>query len=193
MITFSLCASLCCPEDDIPAQEFFIENDNLISVENNSNSFSLNDQFTIETVIANNQIDTGGNAIAISDLFYSDILNDSFLQHSLILYRETGFGTLSPISILEEDVQTSTGTTDVSNEFITVRSYYDAMTNSFRSKFSITLKESGTFFLSDNRFGFNDFRGITISGGIFELGFVQINTSINNANTDGAFEITVIE
>jgi hypothetical protein len=124
-------------------------------------------------------------------LFYDDILYTSFLQHNLVLYKETGFGTLSPITVTLDDIENIEGLTEVNGNFMQIRSYYDSNTNTFISEFSITLKESGTFFISDNRFGLNDYRGIFITGGVLELGFAQIKSPIQNANEDGGYRFTV--
>ncbi len=194
MLLFSLCATLCCPEDDItPANTFSIQNENLISVEGNFSTFNLNDKITIQTEIPNNQVDLNGNPIDLKDLFYPDILENAFLEHSITLFKETGFGTLSEIIVSNSDIENITGTTEVNSEFINVINVYDSDSDSFKSTFSITLKETGTFFLSDKRFGFDDFSGIRISGGVFELGFVEINTSIQNSNAEGAYEFIVNE
>ena len=83
------------------------------------------------------------------------------------------------------------GLTEVNGNFMQIRSYYDSNTNTFISEFSITLKESGTFFIYDNRFGLNDYRGIFITGGVLELGFAQIKSAILNANEDGGYRFTV--
>ena len=191
MLVFSLCASLCCPEEDTPSEQFFIENNNLVRIVNNTDTFNLNDVITIETVIDNNQNTVNNEDILLSNLFYDDILDTSFLQHNLVLYEETGFGTLSPITVTLDDIENIEGITEVNGNFMQIRSYYDSNTNTFISEFSITLKESGTFFISDNRFGLNDYRGIFITGGVLELGFAQIKSAIQNANEDGGYRFTV--
>ena len=192
MLSFSLCASLCCPgEDDSPAVNYNVEKENLIRVEDNANSFNLNEQIIIETTIPNQVTTLDGITINISDLFYSDILEDSFLQHRLTLFKETGFGTLSKIAVTNADIEASEGNTQSFNDIIEIQSVYDSGTNTFRNKFSITLKESGTFYLSHSRFDFDDFRSIEISGGIYELGFVTITSNITNANSDGGYTFTV--
>ncbi len=193
VLAFSLCATLCCPEEEDFANTFVIENENLIRIEDNTDTFNLNDQITIITEIPNSQTDVNGNTVLLSNLFYNDVLNESFFQHSLTLYRQTGFGTLSEISVLEEDIQNNIGETLTNNSFIITRSFYDATTDSFISSYSITLRETGTFYLSDNRLAINDFRGIFLTGGIYELGFADIKTSIQNANMENAYEFTVTE
>lgn len=191
MLVFSLCSVLCSTEEDTPSEQFFIENNNLIRIVNNTDTFNLNDVITIETVIDNNQTTVNNEDILLSNLFYDDILYTSFLQHNLVLYKETGFGTLSPITVTLDDIENIEGLTEVNGNFMQIRSYYDSNTNTFISEFSITLKESGTFFISDNRFGLNDYRGIFITGGVLELGFAQIKSAIQNANEDGGYRFTV--
>ena len=191
MLVFSLCSALCSTEEDTPSEQFFIENNNLIRIVNNTDTFNLNDVITIETVIDNNQTTVNNEDILLSNLFYDDILYTSFLQHNLVLYKETGFGTLSPITVTLDDIENIEGLTEVNGNFMQIRSYYDSNTNTFISEFSITLKVSGTFFISDNRFGLNDYRGIFITGGVLELGFAQIKSAIQNANEDGGYRFTV--
>lgn len=191
MLVFSLCSALCSTEEDTPSEQFFIENNNLIRIVNNTDTFNLNDVITIETVIDNNQTTVNNEDILLSNLFYDDILYTSFLQHNLVLYKETGFRTLSPITVTLDDIENIEGLTEVNGNFMQIRSYYDSNTNTFISEFSITLKESGTFFISDNRFGLNDYRGIFITGGVLELGFAQIKSAIQNANEDGGYRFTV--
>lgn len=191
MLSFSLCASLCCPGEDEPGANFTVENSNLISIENNTNTFSLNDQIIINTIITEEQITINDESINLSDLFYNDTLNDSFLQHSLTLYKETGFGTLSTIEVTNDNIEISEGIADSFNDIIQIRNVYDAATNSFRSQFSIVLRETGTYYLSSNRFNFNDSGEIIVSGGIFELGFVTISTTILNAEANGGYKFIV--
>lgn len=191
MLSFSLCASLCCPGEDDLGENFSVENKNLISIENNANGFNINDQITIETVISNEQTTIDSQLINLSDLFYSDILNESFLQHSLTLYKETGFGTLSKIAVTNQNIETTEGRIESFNDILQVRNTYDANTNTFRSKFSITLKEEGTFYISSDRFNFEDLGAITIYGGVVELGVVSITTSIDNAEDNGGYKFVV--
>jgi hypothetical protein len=189
MLSISLCATLCCPEEDgRSAINFTVENNNLILVENNTDNFNLDSQMIIEMIIDNNQLTTSGDPILLSDLFYDDVLSDSFLYHSLALYKETGFGTLSKISVTNANIETTEGIAESFGETIELRSVYNSNTNTFRNKFAISLRELGTFYLSNNRY---DFDGIKISGGIYELGLVTITTTINNSNTEGGYKFTV--
>lgn len=74
MLVFSLCSVLCSTEEDTPSEQFFIENNNLIRIVNNTDTFNLNDVITIETVIDNNQTTVNNEDILLSNLFYDDIL-----------------------------------------------------------------------------------------------------------------------
>ena len=192
MIGTSFLATICSPEDE-PAQTFRVDTENIITVEGNQSNFNLNDAIVISTDISNSQVDTSGNSFLLSSLFYDDTLNESFLQHTLVLYRENGFGTLSEIAITNDDIQSLVGETETNNEFITTRSYYDSATDSFRSQYSITLREAGTYYLSHTRLNFSDLSKIFITGGIFELGFVEITTCIQNSNGDCAYAFEVTE
>lgn len=192
MLSFSLCATLCCPEDE-ETRTIFVENENLIRIQNNQNIFNLNDNIVIETEISNNQISGINEDIQLTDFFYNDDLESSFLQYTLTLYKQTGFGTLSKITVTNQDIITESGAIEPNGQNIEVKNFYDESTNSFKSRFSINLQESGTFFLSNTRLIFDDSRQIRISGGIYELGYIEITTSIQNANTEGAYMFEVIE
>ena len=43
ILVFSLCSALCSTEEDTPSEQFFIENNNLIRIVNNTDTFNLND------------------------------------------------------------------------------------------------------------------------------------------------------
>ncbi|MDO1500614.1 hypothetical protein Q2T40_10775 [Winogradskyella maritima] len=189
MLTFSLCASLCCPGEE-EATQFNISNDNLVQIENNATVFAVDDFLVIETIIPNNQTTVDGQTIQLSNLFYDDVLSESFLEHSLSLYLETQFGTRSPIQLTEEVVFADEGMVNLSNEIIRVLQGYDEASNSFRSRIRIQLKESGTLFLG-GRGSFAQSNAIEIYGGIYELGFANISTTIRNANAQGLYEFVV--
>ncbi|WP_034058483.1 hypothetical protein [Lacinutrix jangbogonensis] len=105
------------------------------------------------------------------------------------MYKLTNFGTITRIPLTESNIQNIEGQTIIENDLINVRSLYNG--SSFANKFSITLLEPGTFYLSGNRFNSHDDGKLTIDGGVFEFGYIRINSTIINANANGGYEFTV--
>ena len=105
MVVISLCASLCCPEeDDIFTNTEFVTNNGLIAVGNDESSFNVDDIIFIETSIENNQTTTNGNDINLSDLTYSEI-GQSRAFMNLVLYKETGFGSIVEIPLNQNSIE----------------------------------------------------------------------------------------
>lgn len=190
MVVISLCASLCCQEeDDIFANTEFVTNNNLITVDNNASAFNVDDVIFIETSINNNQTTTNSDSINLSDFTYSEI-GQSRAFMNLTLYRESGFGSVVEIPLNESAIEVIDGEVTTNGEFIQVSSLYDG--SGFRSRFGIKLLESGTYYLAGTGLLSSSGEGtITISIGVSELGFVNIDSSIVNSDTQGRYTFTV--
>ncbi|SHH61796.1 hypothetical protein [Winogradskyella jejuensis] len=190
MVGISLCASLCCPEeDDYLDQTLFVQNDTIISVENNQTTYDVGDTIVIETVIENDQLTIDNLNITLSDFTYAEI-GESRAFHQLALYKETAFESVVQIPLNESSIEVNSGDVRLNNQLIEVISLYDG--NTFRSKFSIRLLESGTFYLAGPRLLFNNSGGeTTINVGVYEKGFVDITSKIINSDEDGKFVFTV--
>ena len=182
---------MCCPEEDDPIR-ISIENDSIISVANNQNTFALNDTLIIETTIENSQVSTDNQHITLTSYFYLDSPESIFLTHNLQLYKESNFGTMVSIPLSSENMEVYEGRvfTNDNTRFpnIEIRSPYTNQT-AFKNKFGIHLKESGVFYLSSTRL--TNGGVISISGGVYEKGLITINTHIINANTDGLYRFVV--
>jgi len=190
MVVISLCASLCCPEeDDIFANTEFFTNNDLINIDNNTSSFNVDDIIFIETYIDNNQTTTNGNSINLSDYTYSEI-GQSRAFMNLILYKESGFDSVVEIPLNENVIEVVNGEVSINGEFIQISSLYDG--TGFRSRFGIKLLEPGTYYLAGTGLLSTSGDGtVVISIGVSELGFVNIDSSIVNSDTQGRYTFTV--
>ncbi|MGB5420175.1 hypothetical protein, partial [Algibacter sp.] len=103
LTTISLCAGLCCSgEDDNDYQSFEVQNDTIISIENDETVFQLNDTIFINTLIKNSQTTVDNEIIILSD--FLDLDADPFLYNTLILYKKTSFGTLAKIAVTNSNI-----------------------------------------------------------------------------------------
>jgi len=188
MLSISLCASLCCSgEDDYYAPTIDITNDTIITVENNQNTFAIDDFIVIDATIFDNQVTESGAIVELSNYDYGEI-NQSFYQHDLALYKYTNFGTVVKIPLLIEHLNVINGEIIINNTTISIRSFFDGA--QYRSTFGIQLLEAGEYFIADAH---NDLNSVEINGGDSNLGFVKIRSKIVNSNTDGRYEFTVTE
>ncbi|WP_299116778.1 hypothetical protein [uncultured Winogradskyella sp.] len=189
MVGFSLCASLCCPEEDITNQTLRVENNNLISVDSNQTSFNIGDSIFIETIIQDNQTTIEDVDINLSDFTYAEI-DESRAFHQLVLYKETAFESVVEIPLNENSINTTEGEVRLNNQLIEVISFYNG--NSFRSKFNIQLLESGVYYLAGPQFLFNNSNGeTTVNLGVYERGYVNITSRIVNSDEQGKYVFTV--
>ena len=188
-----LCASVCCPEDNDFANQISIENNTIISIENNANTFNIDDTIYIERIIENSQITTNGQNVLLSDYFYLDLPETVLLRYSINLSKDSGFGNRTSIPIDNEFIEILEGNviSDTSQSFpnLEVNSFYNG--THFRSKFGIQLKERGTFYLSSVSALDSRNNSIIISGGEYNKGFIDISTKIVNADADGFYKFVV--
>ncbi len=187
-----LCASFCCNEEEDFTNQISIENNTLISIENNTNTFAIDDTIYIITTIENAQTTTDNQNVILSDYFYLDLPESVVLGYNLNLYKDSDFGNKIAIPIDEEFIEILEGniTTDTSPNFpnLTITSIFNG--THFKSKFGIQLKESGTFYLSKSQIG-NNTIPLTIFGGDYNKGLIDISTKIINADADGFYKFVV--
>jgi hypothetical protein len=92
-ITISLCASICCPpEDDYLDTTYYIDNDEIININNNHNEFNVGEYIFIETNIANEQITSDNEVIILSNYDYAEV-GQSQYSYFLSLNKQTEYGT----------------------------------------------------------------------------------------------------
>ncbi|WP_299886778.1 hypothetical protein [uncultured Lacinutrix sp.] len=188
VITLCLTNTQCHRDDDYYSQEFYVDNNQLVEIDNNTVNFNINESIVIETNISNQQTTESGQDILLTNYYYEDFDPKTY-RYSLTLYKENAFGTISKIPLTLDSISSIEGETAVLSGNAYVSCIYDG--TSFKNKFSINLPEAGTFYLASERFLSDNNGELRISGGIYELGNVNINTIIVNANANGAYEFTV--
>lgn len=187
--TVSLCASLCCPgEDDSFISEIYIENNTVIQIENNQNNFAVGEEIIIDTNILLQQTTTNDIQVELSNYDYSEI-NQSAYRYTLVLYKLNEFGSISKIPLSESNISSIEGNTFIQNGSLFTEAIFDGI--SYKSKCSITLAESGTYFLADERFLIDNNGTLNILGGVSEFSFVNITSTIVNANENDGYEFIV--
>ena len=187
-----LCAGFCCNEDEDFTNHISIENNSIVSIENNANTFTIDDTIYIEAVIENVQITTDNQNVILSDYFYLDLPETVVLGHNLNLFKDSGFGSKIAIPIDEEFIEIIEGNviTDTDSNFpnLAITSVFNG--THFKSKFGIQLKEIGTFYLSKSQIG-NNTIPLVIFGGDYNKGLIEINTKIVNSDPDGFYKFIV--
>ncbi|MFI1771383.1 hypothetical protein [Thalassobellus citreus] len=183
MLTISLCGGLCCPpEDDYTTIN--IENNNIVKIENNQDTFNLGEKIYITTIIKNQQTSVDNQTLLLTD-YLDTTNNEAYIYNSFTLYKETNFNTLSIIPINNDVLEIITGNATVNNEYIQVESPYNS--NTFTSKFSITLLESGTFYLSGNGYNNAVYFDVNTNG----KEYISISSEIINSNDNNYYKFTV--
>ncbi|WP_396601245.1 hypothetical protein [Algibacter sp. R77976] len=187
LITISLCAGLCCPEEDDYNYEYFeVLNDTIISIENDETVFQLNDTIFINTLIKNSQTTVDNETIILSDLL--DLDADPILYNNLILYKETSFGTLAKIAVTNSNIIILDGLADNTyDELIEVKNMYNSV--NFSSKFGIKLLETGTYYLGTPNLDYSERVNITGSSGYDRQ--INIQSKIIDSDENGAYKFIV--
>lgn len=187
----SLCAGLCCPEEDeIDYQQIDIDNDSIISIENNKNTFNVNDRIFINTTIKNEQLTQDNESVVLSDYLKSDESNNFY--HTLVLFRETSFGTLSKIPLNEDNIEVTSGSVALNEAYIQITNLFNG--DSYTSNFSIRLLETGTFYLANSTFDGNNIGRVYLYGSCYNNNStinINIISSIINSEANGAYKFTV--
>ncbi|AUC81503.1 hypothetical protein [Lacinutrix sp. Bg11-31] len=190
-LSIAICASLCCPEeDDYIENNINIENDTIVQVQDNQNTYTVGEAIIIETNIGLNQTRTTGQEISLADYDYSE--PESFYSYSLALYKLNAFGSSSKIPLNISNINLIEGTTTIQNGVLFIEAAFNG--NSYNNKVSITLSEAGSYYLSGDYYSYsqNNSPGeLQIIGGVSEFAFVNIYSEIVEANPDGYFEFTV--
>jgi len=160
LITISLCAGLCCPEEK-GFDNIFIENNDIIKINGNKNTFNVGDKIYISVTI--NPLQTSSNNKMINLLDLINFTNDSVpIYNSFSYKKETKYNTLSNIIINETDLEVLSGEISLNNEFIEIYSL-NHNSNNFICEFGITLLETGVFYLSSSSFYVDGLSNTTIS------------------------------
>lgn len=187
-LSLLLCATTCtdgCGGEN-PSKQYNVENNTLIEIENNANTFNLGETIYIGTSIADEQITTDNLQINISDFH-----NYNSLDYTLGLYKEFNFGSPTKIPVNQNNIEIIYGDliadNNINNPHLLVKNTLE--NGSFSSKFGIKLLETGTYYLGSN-YADNNNGTITIYSGNQE-GDLILKTTIVNANTDNFYQFTV--
>ncbi|MBQ0768701.1 MAG: hypothetical protein KBT58_05375 [Bizionia sp.] len=187
LTTIALCVSLCCPEDDdYNGRNYTIENDNLLSVENNITTYNLGDTLYFETAISNTQNTTTNESISIIDFTQ----NGEPITYSLLVYKLNSYGNLDRLVLNEDSITAIEGSVlvieDPNNPYLQLQTVLTE--NSYKNKFGVTLLEPGTYYIGGDYNAYNGKIGIYTYN---EFGSLNINTKIVNSNTEGLYVFTI--
>jgi len=190
IIPFSLllCVATCGSDGcgEFYPEQYNVENNSLIEIENNINTFNVGETIYIISTITDVQTTTENLQFNISDFH-----NYDSLDYLLGLYKETNFGTLSKITVSQNNIEIISGDIiaddNVNNPTILVKNAL--LNDTFSSKFGIKLLESGTYYLGSNYID-NNKGTITIYSGNSD-GDLILRTHIINSNADDFYQFTV--
>ena len=181
--------SSCVPPEEIFHEAYSIENNAIISIENNQNTFHIDDTIIIETVIENSQTTTNNQSINLTDSFYADTPESIRLYNTLYLFKESNFGRPVSVHIKNEYLEVMDGEAETNaNPGINIVNIYNGTV--FKSKFGIQLKEKGTYYLSGS-YIIKQKSYTQFTGGVYQLGTIEINSTIINADATGLYKFTV--
>lgn len=188
MMGFSLCASLCCPGEDFPPVEL-VTNNTIITIENNRRTFNIGESISIETSIDATQTTISGNTINLNNFIIGDSDNDA--TYAIVLYRENEFGETLVYTLTDDNLIIEEGDAIAEGRLIQVSNI--ASGNQFRSRFSITLQEPGTYNLAGvGLLAASNSGIITVNiGNNPDFGFVNINSRIVGSDERGSYTFTV--
>jgi len=191
MVTVSLCAGLCCGEDDNYNSSYVnysVVNDNLITIQNNSTTINVGETITIETVVEDQQENENGEVVFISNV----ISEDSSLIFELVLYKLNIYNNIERVALNEESILQIEGNAFIAEEsnapFVGFSSVLSEG-NSHVNTTGFTILEPGTYYIGANYYN-NNFGSVIISGNS-SIGGVQLYTKIVNSNEEGLYEFSV--
>ena len=187
LATISLCVSLCCPEDDdYNGNHYFIENNELLSVQNNITQLNVGDTLYFETNINTIQTTTTNDTIDLYDFSRPD----ESMRYHLFVYKPNSNDDLEPLTLNENTIIPITGpilvSEDPDNPYITVETILE--NDAFKNVFGVVVLETGTFYIGSYLDAPNGEINVIISNGIDD---VHINTKIVNSNPQGLYQFTV--
>ncbi|WP_298496592.1 hypothetical protein [uncultured Algibacter sp.] len=189
LITVSLCAGLCCPpEEDYNYESIQIQNDHLINIENDQNTFQLNDTIYINTVINNIQKTIDGIDINLTDYLITEEAPSLF--YNMTLYKETNFGTPVKITVTNDNLIVINGSVENTyDSLIEVKNNYNDNDIDFKSKFGIKLLEKGSYYLASPNTDY--INQIEIYGNTIDNYQLLITSKIRNSDENSIYRFTV--
>lgn len=187
LTSIALCAGFCCPEeDDYRSIYYTIENDALLSVENNTTTLNLGDTIYFETAISDMQNTISNESISISDFLSSN----EPLNYSLLVYKLNSYGNLDRLTLNENSITPIEGSVlvieDTNNPYLQLQTVL--IENTFKNKFGLTVLEAGTYYIGGD---YNAHNGKISIYTYNPFGSLNINTKIVNSNPEGLYTFTV--
>jgi hypothetical protein len=135
-----LCASMCgCGDDGGNYTYLRVETTDLTTVENVNQVYEVGDTLYFKTEIPFQLTATSSEAINLRELE----IRDRGVGFSILLYKETGFGTYGTVPLTQEFLVADVGTVDVYENFIQLSC--DRTAIGFENRFGIVLNEPGTY------------------------------------------------
>ncbi|UZO81558.1 hypothetical protein NBT05_03560 [Aquimarina sp. ERC-38] len=193
MLVTSLCATLCCPEEDDNNYAFGFEefvNNDIIEINNSKKKYKVGDTIFVNVTIKNRQVNNLGDQIFLSD-YSAGGESPSLFQYQLTLLKENAFNTISQIPILSEDIVIKEGSVESFGKDgisqLIIQSSYNG--ESFSSTFGLILKGPGNFYIAD---AFRKDGTVELSGRDFIDFSPNIRSVIINADAEGRFAFTVM-
>jgi len=187
LTTITLCVGLCCPEeDDYLGLNYTIENDTLLSVEDNATTLNLGDTLYFDTAISNIQSTTTNETISISDF----TPNTESVTYSLLVYKLNSYGNLDRLTLNDESITILEGSVlvseDSNNPYLQIQTVLTE--NTYKNKFGLTVLEPGTYYIGGDYSAYNGKISIYTYN---EVGSLNINTKLVNSNTEGLYGFIV--
>jgi len=146
-----------------------------------------------ESIVENTQTTIDNQNIILKNYFLYQDEPHVTLTHSLTLYKESSFGSLTAIPISEEYLEFQEGkiTTNNSSSYPNIQITSNLKGETFKTKFGIKLKERGTYYLSSTNYNTQSNGLIQISGGDYSRGIIEIRTRIINSDDKGLYKFVV--
>jgi len=184
----SLCAVLCCPEEDIFNGDVYIANtQDDVSIVDNVNYINLGDTIYISTKINNEHI-----TINETTFFIDDYISEEYpINTSLALFKLNPYGNIENVSLNNDAISVIIGSTeliqDINNAYLSVKLIKEEQF--YVNIFGITPLETGTYFIGSSYYQYNN--GLIEIYSSNDVGTVQINTTLLNANENGLYQFEV--
>ncbi|RZT00120.1 hypothetical protein [Aquimarina brevivitae] len=144
LVSFFTAIALTTCDTSENADVYYVTNNDIITVENETTEFALDESIYVITTVNDQQTTTNEKNITLSEFTYGEDFENFY--HTLALYKKTGFGTLSKINLTENAIEVLEGEVSVSQGNLFVQNFY--RDSAFRSKIGIKLLESGDYVLS---------------------------------------------
>ncbi len=177
-------------EEEVYEPDAVVENENLIRIDDDKTVFSIGEFISIRTEISNRQFTVENREVKLSDYLLTE---NEALFFALGLFRIDENNERFPVVI--QTVATDEGSIQFSdqNAFFTIESPLNPSNDRFTSRIQIKLEEAGTYLLLPETARFPDDEHFVLFDlyGLTEVGSLQLNTSIMNADQDGIYRFTV--